>query len=368
MLDLLFKYGYEYIPWTLSDKSELTEAAATGNIKKLNYLIEHGVPVDYRTEEGITALGVAMYERNTELVFALLAAGADPNASPNKYKTSVELALFRKNPELPVAQENIENIILLLASGLEITDENLEPLREEFKDDTSQIDFIINHAVKLNRKLLGLPDVVNLDDTNSKEIIGLLQNAKLIRQLGMPLDNVVLIAGGKSYFGKLAMEKIAQYYKAPGKMDLVDFNQKTEIYKLLKFFKPESFEFKGSTELINLITQIAKNITSKPIAEHSIDDLFEIEVIMDKLMELSGFKFSIFHPTKIHLSYNASAALSSIEKYLASNGVDSIEEYIATQSPDTSYKARHLFFSTYRQETADTVAISFKRDIAPLLR
>jgi ankyrin repeat protein len=53
---------------------------AVGQPEVLRSLIEHGVPLETRNEEGATALFLAVMAADAACVEILLAAGADPNA------------------------------------------------------------------------------------------------------------------------------------------------------------------------------------------------------------------------------------------------------------------------------------------------
>jgi hypothetical protein len=81
-----------------SGKSALHLVAASGSIKGLELMLQHGANINEQDAEGQTALHIAitaMHDRWEELVMHLLDAGADPNLANNVGSTPLHLAAER---------------------------------------------------------------------------------------------------------------------------------------------------------------------------------------------------------------------------------------------------------------------------------
>lgn len=76
----------------------LTFAAATGDLRTVEALLERGVPVDSRTEDGSTALYAAAVQGQIPILRYLLAHGADPNVHNSFGSTPLGAAREMKHP------------------------------------------------------------------------------------------------------------------------------------------------------------------------------------------------------------------------------------------------------------------------------
>ena len=78
---LLLIYLFSCVHTSLDNKSEINDmlinAAWTGDVEKVQQLIEQGADVNDRNKEGKTALNLAREEGNTDIVNLLLEAGAE---------------------------------------------------------------------------------------------------------------------------------------------------------------------------------------------------------------------------------------------------------------------------------------------------
>lgn len=158
LTDLLFAHGYKYIPWTLSACTEFEDAVIANDAELFDYLQAHDIPVDYAspTDNGVTPLARAIMQNNLDMQYRLLAAGANPNLPANDYYSLLEVCVENKD------NKRIASIILLIASGLEITTRDLIVLKRNFNAD--QLRAITHQAVSLNAKLLGIAEAAPIRD------------------------------------------------------------------------------------------------------------------------------------------------------------------------------------------------------------
>jgi hypothetical protein len=341
MLDLLFERGYKYGLVSGLSYGDVYDAVSYQDEQKVRYLIEHGVPVDYRGEDGTTALGRAIELNFSDMMVLLLAEGADPNFEPKKGMTNLDLALKNMNAEA---------IIILLASGLELSNKNIEAFYAKFEPNPEHLEEIIQHAIQLNKKLLKLPEILKLETATGDQLIAFIEHAQMLAQFLEPLDAICLQLDGEIYSGYAAIEMLNAYYKTSTRVDLLDVNLRAELYGLLKYFISQTVEFDNLKDFDKYCKKIAKLITKKDIKDHSAEDLLAIEVIMDTLEDLSDHKSDDKNHKKMKLSFKADEELREIKFYLKQNNITSIEDYIAKLDPET-YKARHLLFTPRRDES-----------------
>ena len=98
-----------------SPQAQLFAAARSGNLRKLNALLDSGIAVDIRDRTGRTALFVAAKYGHLTAVQALLARGADVNAADSNQRSVIFSAITSGSPEI---------ITCLIEAGadLEMTD------------------------------------------------------------------------------------------------------------------------------------------------------------------------------------------------------------------------------------------------------
>lgn len=352
ILDLLYANGYKYVPGTNKHTSELSEVFKQRDSAKIQYLLDHDVSLEFQPKDGETALAYAIRNNLSQMVYDVLAYGADPNHMLLPDLSTLGWALIYRNTSA---------IILLLASGADCSAEILTEMQAKYR--LEDIAAIKTHAVQLNKKLLNLSDILTIDGSNGKQIIAFLQHIKLRAQLGENLNAINVMLDGKELAAPIAITNIIAIYKDQKNKNL-DFTDKVEIYKLLKFFKPKAIEFKGSRELIALIPEIVKSITSKPITAHSKEDLLEIATIMDELTALSASKFRPLL-VKITLAHKAASAKKTIERYLAKNGITNLAKHLADLNHEPIHKPNRLLFAANRGNVIPD--LEFSRDVLPLL-
>lgn len=326
LLDLLFANGYKYIPWENNLTTELNNAVYSHDLKKIQYLLAHDVPVDYKSKFGVAPLNVAIKEAYLPMVYILLNAGANPNAD----STYLSIALKNKFSQ---------GVILLLAFGLNVSQKDVENIQEVFTSNYAQA--IFESALALNEKILKLPEKIDLENPNSKDIIKFLHNIKLKNQLGFSVDVELL-------------KNIKDVYDSDHKNLIFNITEKEDVYEILKYFYPEMTEYSNEEQenlaleqLSLVLQQITDKITSKNANQHSKSDLLEIQIILEKIVELQA-------STDKELSNEASKAEDKIRQYLKGNKV----QYIP-------HKANNLFFILNKPE--DKLQTSYEDDIVPFL-
>ncbi|MCU0720231.1 MAG: PQQ-binding-like beta-propeller repeat protein, partial [Pirellula sp.] len=95
----------------------LRTAASDGNLAEVKACIDARIDVNEASRYGVTALALACDHGHTEIVEALLSAGANPNVKDTFYGfTPISWALMRKSPRI---------VELLLAKGVEDVDSGL---------------------------------------------------------------------------------------------------------------------------------------------------------------------------------------------------------------------------------------------------
>jgi hypothetical protein len=274
MLDMLFAANYKYIPWTYNKTTELNEAVVTANERKLSYLINHDIPVNYKTKDGNTALGMAIIHQQPKLLYLLLLAGADPYI-----KQSIQQAKDLTTMQLATSRKNTEAIILLLAYGYNLSAEESEFLHIQYK--TVELDTIIEHALQVNAKLFNSSTQLHINATSGERDLEVAYDAKL-------------------------------------KQHLSDFS-----------LDPNNLPFKDLQEIDQFMHKIVNKIRTIDFTLISRAELAEIGVIMEHLTELAKHNFSLRHFTR-YLSHAAVTTKKSINDFMRSNGINKIELHYKT--------------------------------------
>lgn len=166
MLDALFAAGYNYVESNLFDLDELPEAVVEKDLLKIDYLVTHGVSIDYKSKASASALGIAIQEKLSDMIYILLSKyGANPNALAHDTRSALDWALFWRNTDA---------IIMLLAFGADSTPKFLQALSARFSP--IEVMAIKHHAVQLNKRIL------HIDNERHPEYA---RNVKLQVQLGL---------------------------------------------------------------------------------------------------------------------------------------------------------------------------------------
>lgn len=318
--------------------------------KTLEILASKGMQI----AQNINAPHNAVQQYSIETLFWLLANGT--SVYERHIPSGLTLLL------LACVAENKPALALLFAFGYELGfDENDDLFEVHFN--IQERNDIYRHAIDLRKKLLHVPDILNLDTASSRDVMMFLRTAKLRILSNNSLEEIKITFKHKEYFGLAALSKIADYYNASSNGDIYDFAERAEIYNLLKFFAEHKFKFSGSDKLLSLLKTLIKKITSKAFEEHSENDLIEIALIMDRLQEI--IKTNPKSWSKQTLIKQAQVDIDKINAYFADVGIDSIQDYVKALQANR-HQRNYLFFSPARD--AQEEDISFNRDIAPLLR
>ncbi len=212
LMDLLFTQNYKLQPWTISETPELIDAVEHNNQAKVAYLLQHNLPVDKNASlPGYSALSHAIINNNSQIVYALLQYGANPNLSINNTASYSTLAIQHKA---------WQSLVLLLASGMNFGAKDLEALKANCNLNT--VDTLAKHALALHAKLLEITQPIDLDTAIGSELCKLAQHVKLQLQLGLqhqPLADIVVTSSTST--------------SSPSTSFILDF--------LLKTYREESF-------------------------------------------------------------------------------------------------------------------------------
>jgi hypothetical protein len=119
------------------DGDQLMEAAYLGHVKTLNFLLDHGVDVNFQDEQyGASALHAAAQGGREEIVKILLKRGADVNLKSKEGNTPLMAAAFNHHESV---------VKTLLAAGAEVNTKNqadetaLSLAREELQEGIIQL-------------------------------------------------------------------------------------------------------------------------------------------------------------------------------------------------------------------------------------
>lgn len=305
LLDLLFAQGYTYKPWTKTEDSELLEAVMNQDRRTLAYLIKHGIPLNARTTDGVTALGKAITFKASKMLYKLLEAGADPNIEVAAGVSAIDIALLPK-------YKNRDNVILLLAFGAKITSGQLQQMYRLFGEDAC---YIVKHALAFNARLLKTPTQLDLNVATGRDVVAFLHHTK----------TCLLLETKLSAADQQAIEAIKELYKSKTSDLKWSFAEKAEIHKMLKLFA-----FDEVSALIQQINTIAAEITKIPFKNYKLDDIVRIAEILDELTDLAEYRGASF--TRLHVSHLAAVAKRSVEAYLRRNGINNIRAYLRERS------------------------------------
>lgn len=196
MLDVLFSEGYRYVQSDIFDTDELAEAVAEKATSKIDYLMQHGVAIDYKSKHNTSALGLAIKDKLSDMVYVLLNKyGANPNALAHGTRTALDWALFWRNTDA---------IIMLLAFGADCTPKFLQDL--SVRCSPIEVTAIKHHAVQLNKKIL------HIDNQQHPEYA---RNIKLQLQLGLIETPFVLPARNAKSLSKAIDDIVAAILATP---------------------------------------------------------------------------------------------------------------------------------------------------------
>ena len=132
--------------------SVLHIAAIGGNPALIEFLIDNGCYVNTKTQEGDTALNMAVKAQTTEAVRALLAKGADPKSKPCSQMHGAYEACNMKSPLFICCQNgNLEIAKLLVEFGAPVPDKTIPlVLTAAMCGKTNIVRFLLEHGADAN--------------------------------------------------------------------------------------------------------------------------------------------------------------------------------------------------------------------------
>lgn len=341
-----------------SNPATLKLIAQFNQFEILENLTRQGYKLEYDKKRPL--LIYAILWKCTETLFWILANGIDLYS---EYYVDLEDNNSTLSPMQCAAEgKNKEAATLLLAFGYEVKTSELDALYRHFTG--QEIDEIQAHALALNKKMLHVPEEFALDKANGREIVMFLRDSKLKMEMGMKTSEIKLTNNGSKYAGVSALQQIARVFNGPSSDDIFDVAERMEIYDLLNFFKRTNFHYAGSKKISELMKAISKQVTSKPIEQHSKNDLLEIGVIWEDLELIINNNSK--DNTKKNVVALATDTKEQIRKYFATNGINDFAEHLRGLLRDSPQQRCYLFFTPFKD--GHTEAISFEKDIAPKLK
>ncbi len=182
LADLLYEFGYKYVPWVISKECELQLAVFYNDHARLDYMLGHGMPIDYRPPNGITALANAIKHNRIPMLYKLLAAGANPNVPPSRVSlTYIKMALL---------ENNTEAISLLLAFGANLSQDELGKLRQQYSN--TELKNIFSQALAINYLILQLTEAFDSKKANIWQIIDFCLHEKLRAELAQAAPDAMI--------------------------------------------------------------------------------------------------------------------------------------------------------------------------------
>lgn len=299
-----------------------------GEVELLSLLLSAGMRLDTQPIANNSLVGIAIEANNFEILYLLLANGADMHAK-HKFSSLWDTACINRNAQ---------TLALLLAFGY-TPPENFGLISAYFED--HQIIKIYNAALDLNTELLQVPSTINLDQTNDCEVLNFLKHAKLRIAISHNIDDLAIVCRGKIYTGANAVSKLASIYKQKPAQDLFGCTYKTEIFCILQELdhKSHRFEYKDLILLLDQIKQLVSNQKSTPRKE----DLIEISIILKHIDEIVAHPAN-FATSTFYLRRNATAVKTAISKYLKKYGITSLEDHLAKLDKKSTHR-NYMFFT-----------------------
>ncbi len=118
LLELLIKNGAKVNITNSYGRNALIEAVSSGSIKKVNFLIKKGAQVNRKSEDfgGVSAIGVAAFDENLEMVKLLIDNGADISSEADNGRTVLLEAIL--------SEKSYDIVKLLIEKGVDVNRSN----------------------------------------------------------------------------------------------------------------------------------------------------------------------------------------------------------------------------------------------------
>ncbi|WP_111979442.1 ankyrin repeat domain-containing protein [Algibacillus agarilyticus] len=247
--------------------------------RDVSSLIANGADVNYRTKEGYTSLHNAIYAGDTELVVALITAGADVNlpVADDGYNNAFELAIYATESPVILALLDAPDEWANAAGLLELAIQN--ELNNEVIAKLAARGADLNEVNEDGENLL----YIALMNDAKYELIAYLYNQ------GVAADFMIDDLSPADYAKSLQRFDLVALFKSQNKSDLVAVNQPKSAF-LTQFIQQESdiiLKSKGNMMVKVLIAtdeesktewhaMAENNIQLKAIDVYSKSDLFDV--------------------------------------------------------------------------------------------
>jgi hypothetical protein len=214
------------VPWILTKDSEYEEAIVSNNTDRIRYLAAHGIPLDYKGPSISSMQPVirAIFMDRMDMLYLLLKLGANPNVTDESAPPRLKYVI-RTN--------NIQALILLLAAGMDLNEDDMKEVIQHFKLSSTQLYAMTAHVLLLHAKMFDKPLPIapillkKLDNFVRKRTTELeLTEAHKLEMATMldTLQQVAAVPGDVTEPAKAAQDKISKYVARP---NAVVFSNKT---------------------------------------------------------------------------------------------------------------------------------------------
>jgi hypothetical protein len=331
-MDLLFDNGYVYMPDSTSNWTEINEAVIHGDVQKIKYLLQRGLPVDNKN------LSLAIEQNSMEMVYIFIASGATTNAVLANHKTYLDLALQYDNPEA---------IVLLLACGMAPDESYKIAMQNKYTHKGMQK--IFTTSLQMQHTFLKIPRSIELNDATGEVLSDYAKHNKLAHQLDGVVTNVIITRDNKVIATKDIMANILEIFNTHPLDDKFNLSEKAELESVLEYFYPglhnkRGYAEKKLAETTHAALQLADQLSVQPANQINRIDVVNAQLIVENIATLS-FELDIQK-----LPNDTEVALKKIINYLE-------QHHIKTSRPNSN----NLFFSL--NTTRHPSSISYDEDV-----
>lgn len=363
----------------------LLMAVRAGNVQAAEYYLKQGASLKGPFSGKTNLLYAAVSDQNIQMVELLLKYGASPNNFAPHRNTILSTAVRKNNPELvrlllrygsDISEPDLdafgytplESAInhqsklvlgLLMGAGVEIGRKDFNGLK---KSGFTHMDLeqAINEAKIFSRELLGLTDdKLVLEATSTSFEIQRYLDYLLRISSHSGIEDAKVVIANKLYEGTKALSKLVEFIQTQSERGLFEINEHIELYDKLKLFKDKGFSFKGSNPLCLGFEQAARKIETMNF-DHL--ELSGLRKICDIYQALKNFPHKSHGSTsgssKSKMKSESKKALSRIEVAIQ-NGLKIDSKSYSTQVLLENW---HRYFNDLDNVTVSEIKLEMQRE------